>query len=138
MPMEPAVRRETDTIVASSFDWLFEAGHGTTVTAELDVTTFVEATHYPNGYIPAGILVGRVTASPGLVGLYADAATGGRDTAYGILMADVPVHAGATRVQVPVLTKDAILIESRLPDASGITAAARTDLAAVNITSLAE
>lgn len=43
---------------------------GTTPSVTLDIATFVEATHYPNGFLPSGLPVGRITAS-GLYGLYA-------------------------------------------------------------------
>jgi hypothetical protein len=40
---------------------------GTTPTITLDVSAFTAATHYPNGYLLSGIVLGRITAT----GLYA-------------------------------------------------------------------
>lgn len=46
--------------------------------------------HYPNGYIPSGCAIGKVTAT-GLFGPYDDSASDGRQTCYGLTFADVTV-----------------------------------------------
>lgn len=107
-------------------DWLLSQ-HGTDPGAmpgvTLDVSTFTAGTHYPNGFFPSGLALGKITAS-GLYGPYDDAASDGRQTAAGILFS-------ATKVPNPLdTTKDvgaAVLVHgfvslSKLPiaiDANG-------------------
>ncbi len=90
------------------------------LTGTLDVSTFTAGTHYPNGFIPSGTILGKITAT-GLYGPYSNAASDGREVAYGIL---------AAAAQVPSLTdntKDVgcavqvwgSVIEARLPFSSG-------------------
>jgi hypothetical protein len=53
-------------------DWLLSphgAGPGTNPVIVLDVSAFTEAIHYPNGYIPSGCPLAKITAS-GLYGPY--------------------------------------------------------------------
>lgn len=85
--------------------WLLSA-HGTdpgmTPSCTLDVSKFTANTHYPNGYIPSGTVLGVVT-SGGKVGPYDNAASDGRQTAVGILFASVTVtntSTGAALVSV--------------------------------------
>lgn len=47
---------------------------GSNPSITLDISTFTEATHYPNGYIPSGMPLGEITATPGVYGPY-----GGRE-----------------------------------------------------------
>jgi hypothetical protein len=63
---------------------------GTTPSITLDVSSFTAATHYPNGYLMSGIVLGVITAT-GLYGPYATAAVDGRGTAAGILFSSVKV-----------------------------------------------
>jgi hypothetical protein len=63
---------------------------GTTPTVTLDVSKFTAGTHYPNGFIPSGTVLGLVTAT-GLYGPYDDAAVDGRATAKGLLFSTVTV-----------------------------------------------
>lgn len=71
--------------------WLLSP-HGTefTPSVNLDVSTFTAATHYPNGYLLSGIVLGKITAT-GKYGPYADTATDGTSTAVGILFSSVQV-----------------------------------------------
>jgi hypothetical protein len=82
--------------------WLLSP-HGTepgaTLSITLDVSAFTAATHYPNGYIKSGIVLGKITAS-GLYAPYVDAAVDGTGVAAGILFSSVKVPDTA------VLTKD--------------------------------
>lgn len=58
----------TETFQVEDRSWLASRdGTAFTQTITLDVTKFTAATHYPNGYIPSGIVLARLTAS----GLYA-------------------------------------------------------------------
>lgn len=63
---------------------------GTTPNATLDVSAFNAATHYPNGYLLSGIVLGKITAT-GLYGPYVDAAVDGTGTAAGLLFASLPI-----------------------------------------------
>ena len=71
--------------------WLLSP-HGADYTpgVTLDVAKFTPATHYPNGYIPSGTVVGIVTAT-GKAGPYKPAASDGTEVAAGILFADCRV-----------------------------------------------
>lgn len=93
----------------------------------LDVSTFTEATHYPDGYIPSGVVLGEITAT-GLFGPFDPDATDGRDTAVGHLFNSTAVRAGATNIGAPLLDHGAV-VESKLPAASGLDATAKADLA---------
>jgi hypothetical protein len=63
---------------------------GTTPSVTLDTSAFTAGTHYPNGYLPSGLVVGRITAT-GLYGPYDNSAVDGRQTAAGILFSSVKV-----------------------------------------------
>jgi hypothetical protein len=54
-------------------------GAGFTQSIVLDVSAFTAGTHYPNGYFPSGLNLGRITAT-GLYGPYDNAAVDGRET----------------------------------------------------------
>lgn len=105
----------------------------------LDISLFTAAQHYPNGFIPSGTILGRIT-SGGLVGAfgpYLDAASDGRQTAALVLFSSVHVpnpavttiDAGAAGMEM------GILLEAKLPFTVGnaaaggyIDAAGKTDL----------
>jgi hypothetical protein len=95
---------------------------GTTPTVTLDVSAFTAATHFPNGYIKSGIVLGKLTAGGKYVP-YVDAATDGSGTAAGILFSSVKVP------DLTDLTKDcfgAMLVHgfvdpAKLPIANGAT-----------------
>lgn len=70
---------------------------GTTPSITLDVSAFTEATHYPNGYLPSGLPLGKITAT-GLYGPYDNAAVDGREVAAGLLFASVKVPASGADV----------------------------------------
>lgn len=106
---------------------------GFTVSARLDVSTFTAGTHYPNGYFPSGIPVGKITAlSSGqniVVGPYDNAAADGRETCLGLLFSSVKVpNTADTTVDVggAVLTAFAPVSLSKLPIA--LDAAGQADL----------
>lgn len=92
----------------------------------LDVAAFTAETHFPDGVIPSGILLAKITAS-GLYGPYDATATDGRATPAGHLFDSVPVKAGATRLGAPLYWHGAV-VESRLPAGAGVDAAAKTAL----------
>lgn len=72
---------------------------GATPSITLDVSAFTAATHYPDGYIRSGIILGKITAT-GLYAPYVDAAVDGTGVAAGILFSSVKVPNTA------ILTRD--------------------------------
>jgi hypothetical protein len=85
---------------------------GTTPTVTIDVSAFTAATHYPNGYIPSGTVVGTVTAG----------STGGVPANTAIDVADaIVVHCFVDPNKLPFTT-----------GAGALDAAARADLPMVH------
>ncbi|MEU5156755.1 head decoration protein [Glycomyces sp. NPDC021274] len=123
--MDISVR--TTTYGVENRSWLGSA-HGTeaTRTVTLDVSAFTEATHYPDGFIPSGVVLGRITAS-GLYGPYDNAAADGRQTAAGFLFNSTTVN-GTADLGAPLL-EHGMVIEDKLPADSGYDAAAGVELA---------
>lgn len=58
-------------------------------TETLDISGFTAGTHYPNGYIPSGTAVAKVS---GLLVPYASAGTGGTAVLAGFVLTDSPVN----------------------------------------------
>lgn len=102
-------------------------GHGYTPSGTLDISAFTAGTHYPNGYIPSGVVLGRITAT-GLLGPYDDAAVDGRGTAVGLLYAATNVPASGADVGCAYVAAFAVVKTAKLPANHGLNAAARTDL----------
>jgi hypothetical protein len=102
----------------------------------LDISKFTAGTHYPNGYIPSGCVLGKVTAT-GMYGPYNDAAVDGTNTARGLLIASCRVTqangVAATRVSSGLLIRGDV-IEANLPFSGAtfgaIDAAGKVDLTA--------
>lgn len=97
----------------------------------LDRSAFDLVTAFPNGFIPSGVVLARITAT-GLYGPYNDAGAGGLEVAAGFLAVTVaaPVGAPATADILGALYWHGEVIESFLPTGHGLDAAGRTDLAA--------
>jgi hypothetical protein len=94
----------------------------------LNFALFTAGTHYPAGYLPSGLVLGRVT-SGGKLGPYSDAASDGRQTAVGILYHDVAVPASTSQPVVAALVDCfAVVSEARLPSGHGLDAAGKADL----------
>jgi hypothetical protein len=105
----------------------------------LDISKFTQATHYANGFIPSGTVLGLVTAT-GLYGPYDDTAADGRQTATGILVGSVrainPLGGALAKVGGAQVVYNAVVSVARLPfnstnAATGrgyIDAAGQTDL----------
>ena len=116
---------------------LFEAkgelGPVSTTDGTINFALFTSGTHYPNGYIPSGTVVGKVTTG-GRIGPYDNAASDGRQTAVGFLYNDVRVPTDtATKVQVAIVDSFAVVSQSRLPTNHGLDSAGITDLALVKV-----
>ncbi|MBM4707924.1 head decoration protein [Rhodococcus hoagii] len=92
----------------------------------LDIAKFDKAKHYPDGYIKSGTLLGKITAT-GLYGPYDKDATDGRQTPEGFLWDSTTVT--SDRESAPLWFFGAIKA-SKLPANSGVTAEAKTALAA--------
>ena len=98
--------------------------------ATLLMSTFTAGTHYPDGFLPTGIVLGKITSggSAGLYGLYDDAATDGRQTAVGFLWtAFTPT---GTNEAAAVWLGPGFIEEAKLPAAHGLDAEAKVELAA--------
>lgn len=117
--------RSTEYQVPDDPSWLGSA-HGLDATdpATLDVSAFTAGTHYPDGYIPGGTPVGKITAS-GKYGPYDDTAVDGRQTLAGFVVAPRLVD-GQTDLVVALLTHGKVR-EARLPFA--VDAAGKADVA---------
>jgi len=88
-----AISVATSSFQVEKRSWLLSP-HGTepgaTLSITLDVSAFTAATHYPNGYLMSGIVLGRITAT-GLYAPYVDAAVDGTGVAAGFLFSSVKV-----------------------------------------------
>lgn len=123
----------TETWTAEDRSWLGSRdGTEVTQTITLDTSAFTEATHFPNGYIPSGTILGKVTAT-GLYGPYNNSASDGTEVAVGFLFSATKVRTGGPDVGAAIHWRG-VIRAARLPRAitetGGLDAAARTDLAA--------
>lgn len=122
----------TNTYQVENRSWhISPHGGDFTPSCVLDLTTFTAATHFPNGFVPSGVVLGLITASSdatkNVVGPYDDTATDGRQTAWGVLYSTVRVTNPMT-FQVDTTKKPggAAVVHgfvkiSRLPIANGAT-----------------
>lgn len=117
-------------------------GPGENPTITLDVSAFTLATHFPNGYIPSGVVLGKLTAGGKYVP-YVDAAVDGSGTAAGFLAYAVKIpNTADLTVDAPAALKVAGFIDpAKLPIANAATgggfldAAGRTDLKLIHFAS---
>jgi hypothetical protein len=114
--------------------WL-ASQHGTDATRSitLDMTTFIEGTHYPDGYLPSGIALGKITAS-GKYGPYDDTAVDGREYCFGFLFTAVKAPPVNTTPTGGAILLHGFVISGRLPiwpdgTPGSLDSAAITDLA---------
>jgi hypothetical protein len=108
--------------------WLLDRGGWEFDNITLDVSSFTAGTHYPNGFIPSGVPLGKITAT-GLYGPYDNAAADGREVFRGHLgiSTKVPNPADTTKDAGAPLVFAAVVKESKLPVA--IDAAGKADVA---------
>lgn len=124
---------ETKAFLPDDRAWLLAelVGHQqstTTTHGVLDFALFDAEDHYPDGYIPSGVVLGRVTTG-GRLGPYDGAASDGRETAVGHLYNAIQVPAATSRrVAAAVVDCFAVVDESKLPANHGLDAAARAEL----------
>lgn len=104
--MSTYLYKRTKAYQSPNRSWLLgmtgtQPGDNPTVT--LDISTFTAGTHYVNGFIPSGTVLGTVTAGTSggtwMVGPYDNAASDGRQTAVGILYGDIEVPNPAVTTQ---------------------------------------
>lgn len=101
--------------------WLGSA-HGTdsTETVTLDASLFTAETHYPDGFIPSGTPLAKVTAT-GLYGPYDGAEDDGRETLVGFLIGPREVPTASAKIAAGLLVHGKV-VEANLPiavDANG-------------------
>lgn len=94
-----------------------------TVGVTVQISAFTAATHFPNGYIPSGTVLGLISASSTggalVVGPYDDTAADGRQTAMGILFSSVrvwnPLGQPLTKVGGAAVQAWGVVSTSKLP-----------------------
>ena len=125
--------KKTSDFVPEDRSWLAsQDGTQFNRSVVLAIPLFTKSTHYPDGVIKSGTLLGKATSGThaGKYGPYSDSATDGRQVAVGHLFnstsvredADAPTYVGA-----PLQRRGAI-DESGLPTNHGVDSAAKTDL----------
>lgn len=120
----------TATYIAEDMTWLGSA-HATNTadTITLDLALFTAGTHFPNGFIPAGMTLAKVTAS-GLYGPYNNALANGQEVMTGHLYK--PVQVASDNVAGKALAAHywhGEVVQAKLPTNSGIDAAGIVDVA---------
>jgi hypothetical protein len=97
----------------------------------LNRALFDLVTAFPNGFIPSGIVLAKVTAT-GLYGPYLDSAEAGapgRGVALGFLAVTVEASTPGGNISAALYWHGEV-VEAQLPAGHGLDAAGRTDLAA--------
>jgi hypothetical protein len=123
----------TETWVAENRSWL-GSRDGTEVTQSITLatSTFTEGTHFPDGFVPSGMVLGQITsvgATQGMFGPYDNAASDGRQTAVGFLFTSVKMRTGGPNVGAAIHWRG-VIRSAKLPTNNGLDANGRTDLAA--------
>jgi hypothetical protein len=105
----------TESFGQDDQSWLASA-HGTSNarTITLDTSTFTSGTHYPNGYFPSGLPLGKITAT-GKYGPYNDAAADGTEVLAGFLMTAIDAPSVNTIDPQGALLWHGAVIEAKLP-----------------------
>ncbi len=107
---------------AENREWLGSRdGTDVTQTITLCTATFTANTHYPNGFVPSGTVLGVITANgatKGMYGPYDDTATDGRQKAVGFLYSNTKVRSGGPNVGAPIHWRG-IIKSLKLPFQSG-------------------
>lgn len=117
---------QVENFVLDDPAWL-GSKHGTDSTRSiiLDAALFVSGTHYPDGYLKAGVLLAKVTAT-GRYGPYASDGAGGLATPEGFLYSRVKIVSGSATPAGALLWHGAV-VTSKLPHGTGATAGAGVD-----------
>ena len=136
-----SIEVETTSYQVEKRDWLLSP-HGTEPGAmpsvTVDFSLFTAATHAPNGYIPSGIVLAKVTAT-GLYGPYDPDGSDGRETAKGHLFGQLKFPASGTGKAGGAILRHGFVDAAKLPLATAgngtegkLDAAARTDLGLID------
>lgn len=129
---------ETQTYLPADRPWLLFESSGPnqpvpTDAGVLNFALFTAGTHYPNGFLPSGLVLGRVTTG-GRLGPYDNTATDGRQTAVGFLYNSTRVPSDTSRkVAAAIVDVFAVVSESRLPSGHGLDAAGKVDLPLIKV-----
>jgi hypothetical protein len=128
--MDLKVRKSS--FVGRDYRWL-GSQHGLDSPAKvvLDLALFDFAAVFTAKRLPAGLVIGKVTAS-GKFGPYSNAASDGREVASGFLMSIVDVShiAGTPTGEIlSTMLEHGVVIEGALPTNHGLDSAAKTDMA---------
>jgi hypothetical protein len=126
--------QRTSPLVVEDHSWLGDAADTQSWRSITLVTaSFTKETHYPQGVLRSGTVIGKYTSGPntGLWGLYSDAATDGRQTAVGFLATTQHIEtAGGVPVRIGApLMERGFIKPYNLPANNGLDSAARADLA---------
>lgn len=119
---------------ADSQAWLANMKGTTTMRSiTVDLALFNGTNHAPNGFIPSGTALAKITAT-GKYGPYVTGGAGGAEVAAGLLWDAIEMAVGDTHDVTAALFWEGIVVEARLPAFSGTTdgeldAAGKTDLA---------
>lgn len=114
----------TETFQQDNQTWLgSERGTSSARSVTLDLSTFTAGTHYPNGYLPSGVALAKITAS-GEFGLYNSAGEDGSEDFVGFLLTPVKVRSSSATVAGAVIDHGRV-VEANLPFA--VNAAAKTN-----------
>jgi hypothetical protein len=108
--------------------WLIQCDPSKNKGITLDKSLFTEATHFPDGYLKSGIVLGKVTSS-GLYGPYNDSLSTGVEVAAGILYAAVPIRSTADVDPGGALMREGVVTEAKLSIANGATGRGYIDTA---------
>ena len=116
-------RMKTENFGGGNFSWIGEGARGirSARTEILDISSFTAGTHYPNGYIPSGLPVAKVS---GVLVPYdaTEATTTGAGVLAGFVLTDSPV-VGTARFAVSLYDNGRV-ITANLPIAFTAPAAA--------------
>lgn len=117
----------TETFTQDDQSWLGSA-HGTDMARSitLDTSAFTSGTHYPGGFFPSGLPLGKITAS-GKYGPYNDASSDGTEVLAGFLLSPVRAPSVSTVDPQGALHIHGVVVEAKLPVA--VNANGKTDLA---------
>ncbi|MCA1185713.1 head decoration protein [Saccharopolyspora sp. 6T] len=109
------LKLSTESFAADDQSWLgsrdgVEYAHSVT----LNTSSFTAGTHYPNGFFPSGLPLGRITAS-GLAGPYDSEATDGRENFIGFLLFSLRTPKDGTSPVVGAVLERGRVVVDRLP-----------------------
>lgn len=96
-------------------------------------SAFDLVTAFPNGVIPSGVAIAKITAggaTQNMYGPYSDAATDGRQVMAGHLLTSVAYDRDSTANIAAALYWDGEVIEANLPTNHGLDSAGKADVAA--------